>query len=678
MPVTSIRNETPSRLTLKSIEGTEIVLAPLQEKEIDENSGFFFEDLEREGVLSQHREPPSRLSENLSAAVFVGGFWFVMIALGLSKSEPWLRIRPEVWPYAVWGTGLLALLIVVATIIIRGTNSFTLVVRWTMQAMVLMVILAIGLGMPAATIYFFGGGRQALNAGEPDLVFFGRLIQLAFIATASLLPVLLFFLFDRYQVSTLRSYLYANLFRLDRSVSNISEVDAKYGPQIREAFGSEHARGSLTPGTRWPVLVCSFVITIGWIVALAPVGADFKPLTPKDVLATLVPQPSTLVFGFLGVYFFSLRMIARRYARGDLKPKAYTHIIVRIFIVAVLSWVLEAVFTGNSPVKLLLAFLFGITPDEFFTWAREFSRGQVSERIIPEQTLPLTNLEGIDIYDLGRLESEGIVNIEALAHHEFIDLIIETRVPVPRLVDWVDQAILYLHLVGGSDDKARARLREYGIRTATDLLRTWDECKARNAGGTEFAAFKALLGDGNAPYRLEVIRDALIDDEWMKVILSWRRDESRVDIVKFAAPSSVDSLNKRADEELESNRYGRALNFLRQSLQKQDTAPTRRRIAKILATSPVVEQRDADGARENATRAFQLAPDDYTGLVELTEIYLALEDAAKATEMYNDALAVVNAWPSSRKKEKDEAKKQLESLGKQIDARPTGVAAVGA
>lgn len=666
MTVTSIRNETPSRLTLNSIDGTHMVLVPLQELAIEEDSGFFFDDLEREGLVSQRQDTPSSVGDNLITAVVGGGFWIVILCAIFAKTEPKLGLSANTWPYAVWVAGILLLASVVAGLIIRSTNSLTVVARWTMQTVSLTVILAIGVGLPAATIYYFGEGRTLLAA--PSLALFGRLLQLTMIATASLLPVLLFFLFDRYQVNTLRTRLYANLFRLDRSLTSIREIDAKYGSQIREAYGSdERGRSRLTPGTRWPVLVCSFVTTIGWIVALAPVGSGFRPQTTAELLGALAPQRSALVFGFLGVYFFSLRMIARRYARGDLKPKAYTNIIVRMFIVAVLSWVLEAMFTGTPGIMLTLAFLFGIAPDEFFTWLREFTRGVVPEKIIPSQTLPLTDLEGIDIYDLSRLENEGVVNIEAFAHHELIDLIIETRVPVTRLVDWMDQAILYLHLVGGPDGNARTTLRNYGIRTASDLLRAWDEAAKRDK---ELEAFKALLGGKEAPYRLQVIRDALLDDEWIGAIISWRKDESWPEVTRDAVPTTVDSLNERADQEMGARRYARALSLLDKALQIQDTAGTRLRLARILATSPVVSQRDPTLAAAHAALAYQLAPDDYAGLIDLIEIYLALDDAANAALMAERARAIVEGWPSSMQKQKDAERKRLEKL-----VKPAAVAA---
>ncbi len=59
----------------------------------------------------------------------------------------------------------------------------------------------------------------------------------------------------------------------------------------------------------------------------------------------------------------------------------------------------------------------------------------------------LTDLEGIDIYDRTRLQSEGVTDIHALAHSDLVELMLRTRIPISQLVDWTDQAILYLHLV---------------------------------------------------------------------------------------------------------------------------------------------------------------------------------------------------------------------------------------
>ena len=691
MPVSTIRNETPSQLTLIGLGGRRLTFAPLQEKTIEDVSGFEFDAPIRDGHISRIRSAPRQLGEQLAMVLLGGGFWLIPISIGVSSADPWFSMSPENWRILVWATGPTVLAIVTAVMLIRGTNSFSLVARFTSQLLALIVILAIGLGMPAATIYFFGDGQdllatleapaapEALPSAEAEtpaatpLALFGRLVQLAFIAIASLLPVLMFFLFDRFQLGTLRRRLYANLFRLDPGLANTGEIDAKYGSQIAEAYGADdQGRGRLAPGSRWPVLVCAIVITIGWIVALAPVGDSFAPETAKDALAVLVPRPTALVYGFLGVYFFSLRSIAIRYARGDLKPKAYSYIMVRVLIVAVLSWVLAAIFDGESTMMLLLAFLFGITPDEFFTFVKERFRGTLPGISVPETTrLPLTDLEGIDLYDLSRLESEGIVNIEGLAHHELFDLIIDTRVPVPRLIDWIDQAILHLHLIGGKDGTARATLRDYGIRTASDFLRAWEEAEQRSSedGGDqqEFENFRKLLGGTERPYRLDVIRDALRDDEWMQTVTNWRHNIPRPPREVEAMATSAGGLERAAVTAIEQERLDAALDLLQQSIGVRDTASARLRLAVIHATTKVPKHLDFEQAREHADRARELAPDNPDILVSLAEIYQAMDDFVSAKVMCTTAQEIVASWEKGRRKR--EALEQLKALSAEIDGR---------
>lgn len=675
MTVTSIRNTTPSQLTLVGAGGEEVVFAPLQEISIEDVSAFDLEEAERQGLVRLGRGTPQDLGERIVITVIGGGFWLTLLAWGIGRFyEPQYEMLKENWSLIVWIVAGTILVVSVLVMVIRSTNSLSFISRVIMQVVALLIILAIGFGLPAGTIYFFGDGQMLLaDPNACPLALFGRLIQLSFIAIASLIPVLLFFLFDRFQLATLRRRLYAALFRLDPTMSTEGEIDAKYGSQIAEVYGTEsEGRGRLAPGSRWPVLVCAVVITIGWIVALAPVGEP--PSKVEEITNILLPQPTAFVFGFLGAYFFSLRLIAIRYARGDLKPKAYSHIMTRVLIVAILSWVLDVIFGGESVVMLVLAFLFGITPDEFFTWLKEMIRTKtlpvlkesLPESIVPTPTtLPLTDIEGIDLYDRGRLESEGIVNIEGLAHHELIDLIIETRIPVPRLIDWIDQAVLYLHLTGGSERGGLAKLRNYGIRTASDLLQAWKAASERK--GDELDNFKQLLGEEQPPYRLEVIRDALLDDEWIVAVKAWRLNKQPPPLRFDAQPTSVGALERWADKQLKLERYAVALSTLQRALSIQDSASTRLRIARILATSPVITVRDPEEARENASRAYELDPKNYASLVELIDIFSMAEDYVNARKMHDHANAI--AQERFKGNIKNQELDKLKAARKRIDDR---------
>jgi hypothetical protein len=70
--------------------------------------------------------------------------------------------------------------------------------------------------------------------------------------------------------------------------------------------------------------------------------------------------------------------------------------------------------------------------------------------------------------------------MQNLSTANLVDVILHTRVPVGRLVDWIDQAVLYLHLElpkqqrgkkkgEAAEESTRDRLRRLGIRSATAL-----------------------------------------------------------------------------------------------------------------------------------------------------------------------------------------------------------------
>ena len=137
----------------------------------------------------------------------------------------------------------------------------------------------------------------------------------------------------------------------------------------------------------------------------------------------------------------------------------------------------------------------------------------------------------MDLYDRARLLDEGISNVQALSHHDLVDLLLETRVPAGRLVDWMDQSVLYLHCARHSCDREPAnangaqppnllaRLHLVGIRTATDFEVAMKESKynllAHSSNGA--ATFEAPV--------LELLLTSLRDDEWLQYIKHWRVDE---------------------------------------------------------------------------------------------------------------------------------------------------------
>ena len=363
------------------------------------------------------------------------------------------------------------------------------------------------------------------------------------------------------------------MLRLDPRVTTEPALLAKNGYLMDEVFGRRRAarHGRLLPGKLSPIVVATLAIVLGWLITL--LNPQIGAISTQDELVSLFqPHESAVTFAFLGAYVYALGALLRGYVRRDLRPKSYTDITVRIVTVVALAWLLQVFFPDDAPALLVFAFATGLVPQTAFTLLREAVQGAgalrdpgtgLSRRLWPlagkteatdeskpdtradssdelplpelNDPLPLTKLEGIDLYDRARLASEGITNIEALAHSDLIELMVQTRIPAPRLVDWVDQAILYLHVPRndrvsyGRDDGADQLssyevLRRYGLRNATDLT-----CASRKAqkdpeaDGSENALLNILgpVPDGEPP-RLSVILHAIEDEEWMPSLLYWR------------------------------------------------------------------------------------------------------------------------------------------------------------
>jgi hypothetical protein len=448
--------------------------------------------------------------------------------------------HPELTPW-IWIVATVVVVLGVATAYVVMTEQEPSVGRFVAQMTTLVFVLAVSVGIPTVTVWRFADEDFWSMSG---LDVFVRLSQIAIISVASMLPGLLFFFFDRQKLSTLRNRFERQIFRLDPNVETLADVNARYGRQVEETYGSSQGGEGLRLARqrRLPILVGTIVLSISWTIALAPVSSLPADLTPADLAGVLAPHADPVSFGFLGAYFYALNLVWRRYTRGDLRPKAYSAITVRILIVLVVTWVVAAVAPDSSPTVLVTSFLIGIVPETVFVLLREWfagGRGSVFALKALEEPQPLQHLEGMDLYDRARLQDEGISNVQALAHHDLVDLLLETRVPAGRLVDWVDQAVLYLHCATAHDraqgktqgadsqgtnrDDPRdmlARMHLVGIRTATDF-----EVAMKNGKDSLLAHRSAGDAATFDEATLSLFLTSLSDDEWLQYVKHWRQDK---------------------------------------------------------------------------------------------------------------------------------------------------------
>jgi len=178
-----------------------------------------------------------------------------------------------------------------------------------------------------------------------------------------------------------------------------------------------------------------------------------------------------LMFGYLGAYLFLVLLMLRRYFAADLTPKVYVFADGRIIMVFVLGVVLQLIanYLEWSRVWVaLVAFVVGVFPMEGLQWILQLIRARTPSLNGPDvvDRSPLTKLDGINIWHEERLSEESVDNIQNLANASIGQLILHLNWSPVRLLDWVDQAVLFDH----AKDLWYPAFVAVGIRTATALL----------------------------------------------------------------------------------------------------------------------------------------------------------------------------------------------------------------
>jgi hypothetical protein len=156
-----------------------------------------------------------------------------------------------------------------------------------------------------------------------------------------------------------------------------------------------------------------------------------------------------------------------------------------------------------------------------------------------------------------RLAEEGVNNVQALVRHDLVSLLLRTRIPVSRLVDWADQAILYLH-TDPSDEvhhqMDRRALAAFGLRTATDFVAAIDSNPNalkviaegyRHQGAVPGATPSANATTGSAAAdqfhenRLQLIYEAAKGEPLYRTVEHWRKSsQAAPEVAEFWESSS--------------------------------------------------------------------------------------------------------------------------------------------
>ena len=304
--------------------------------------------------------------------------------------------------------------------------------------------------------------------------------------------------------------------------SRASIRDGTFKPGVREERSiraTGRAADVIAASTTIPIVLATVLTALGWLVTLPPYGGS-KPLE-------IVEEP--LTYAFLGAYFFSLQMLFRRYVRRDLRGSAYVAVAMRIILAVIGTGVAtEAVRLLNPAVSerslLVVGFTIGVFPKVAWQIVQTAFR-QITGLVIKglRTDSPLSALDGLTVWHEARLEEEDIENVPNMATTDIVELFLNTRIPPNRIIDWVDQAILFTHLSPAGDEKdrdikqseeARRRdLRSLGVRTATSLV----ELPVRDPGTRRVLEARELDPDS-----LALIQEAIKSNDNFALVRRWR------------------------------------------------------------------------------------------------------------------------------------------------------------
>jgi hypothetical protein len=367
------------------------------------------------------------------------------------------------------------------------------------------------------------------------------------LVTVCLLPAVMWFLFIAARKASLLNGFLANLYRLglvttssrsasaspvadpahdQRLMSYLQKFESVYGrlPQsVRDSvlkkgispYKTSDLKSTIGQSTTTiPVMLSTILIALGWLVTLPPAQVPHTVTDASSWARAIEPAATPVTLAFLGAYFFSLQMLFRRYVRNDLGGSAYVAVSMRIVLAVIGTWVVMVASVqldlATEGQLLVIGFVIGVFPQVAWQIIQTAFSKTISFIKLKsmESDLPLSDLDGLTVWHEARLQEEDIENIPNMATTDLVELFINTRFPAERIIDWVDQAILYTQL-GAQNKGFRDVLRLQGIRTATSFLEVSaaikkqqekspaDDTTSANAIAFDASLAAALLANSN-------------------------------------------------------------------------------------------------------------------------------------------------------------------------------------
>lgn len=261
---------------------------------------------------------------------------------------------------------------------------------------------------------------------------------------------------------------------------------------------------------------------------------------PETVIAAGTVQ--AIRYGFFGSYLFSAFLVYRRFSTNDLHPTVYLYCAFTIIAGLVFNYVAMEALTSITSAQgeatgvgggllAIIAFALGYFPYLAVRWFNRLAFTSLGVNQRRTDVLPLSLIDGISEWHETRLRDTGIDDIQNLASAEIRELLVNTAFNVQEIIEWIDQATLYLYLEPSEIES----FRRAKIRMTSDFCGVWESCLTDDAKRAEL-----VLNLQSTEERLKILYSSIIEGPNVHRVRNyWRRAQSRVDeilnIKAFAA-----------------------------------------------------------------------------------------------------------------------------------------------
>jgi len=216
---------------------------------------------------------------------------------------------------------------------------------------------------------------------------------------------------------------------------------------------------------------------------------------------------TVMSLAFLGAFVWSAHNIIRRYINYDLMPVEYYHTTLRLapLLALMLSFLVSAgAADWGANLLPVAAFMTGLIPAAVLFFLQDWFVCLLKLYGFHAHHLPLSMIEGLNRFHEVRLSEAGIDNAQNLANADLVEIGLATPYPLEQLLDWVDQARLYVHL---RDSLAVAR--NHHVRTASDLIALDAETLKRLEGLSDLTVVAHLIANDPIQTRVSGWRQAI-------------------------------------------------------------------------------------------------------------------------------------------------------------------------